>query len=103
VGAVEKNKLSYSEYQRLCADACSGFAPSGSRVADEETLMLRICEKVFSYLGEDMDSISLKGTSNHHTYKLKLQQLVSQRQDEWFDTLETPGRFINEALNKAYG
>lgn len=98
----EKKELSHADYARLCRQACQGFAPSGSREADEETLMSRVFRQVYRYLEEDLDAFPVVDASNLQTYKSKVRQLVSQRQSEWFDTLETPGKYINEKLDKAY-
>jgi hypothetical protein len=97
-----QKQLSFADYEGLCAEACQGFAPSGSRDADEETLMLRVLRKVYSFLEEDVDSFPIQDVSNLHSYKWKVQQLVSQGQSEWFDTLETPGKYINQELDKFY-
>ena len=101
--ASERNKqLSLADYETLCADACEGFRSSGSRDADEEALMFRILQNVYSFLEADLDSFPIQDVSNLHAYKWKVQQLVSQRQIEWFDTLETPGKFITQKLNQLY-
>ena len=99
----EMKSLSLAEYDRLCREACEGFVPSGSRDADEETLLYRICQKVYAYLDQEFAFIPVAGASDLYTYKWNLQQLVHNSQSESFDTLETPGKHINAALSKAYG
>src|SRR4051812_30471966 len=93
--ANEMKSLSHAEYDRLCREACEGFVPSGSREADEETVLYRICQKVYAYLDQEFAFIPVAGASDLYAYKWNLQQIVHNRQAEWFDTLETPGKYIN--------
>lgn len=95
----EKKMLTKAEYERLCSVACVGFVPSGSKDADEEALLFAICREVYKYLDQDFMFIPAQGASNLCTYKWNLQQLVSRRQVESFDTLETAGKHINKVLD----
>jgi hypothetical protein len=98
----QENSLSLPEYDQLCREACEGFVPSGSRDADEELLLRRICKKVFAHLGQDFLMSPVVDASNLMAYKLNLQRLVGKQQTEWFDTLETPGKYIQRTLSNSY-
>lgn len=97
----EEPSLSLAEYERLCREACEGFIPSGSRDVDEEALLYRMCRSVFRYLDQEFVLSPIADVSNLYAYKWNIQKLVSTRRSEEFDTLETPGKYIDEALRKA--
>jgi hypothetical protein len=97
----KKRSLSLSEYERLCREACEGFVPSASRDADEEVLLYRICRKVFHQLDQELVLSPIADVTSLFAYKWNLQKLVSTRRSQEFDTLETPGKYIDEALRKA--
>ena len=99
----ETKTLSFAEYDQLCCEACEGFVPTGSREAGEESLLLAVCREVYRYLGQDLMFTPMVNVSTLEKYKWNLQRLVHGRQSEWFDTLQTPGKYINEALDRAYG
>jgi hypothetical protein len=90
-------QLSLAEYERLCAEACLRFTPSGSREDDEETLAYSICRNVYSFLQENMMTFfPLVDVPNLQAYEEKLRQLVAARQSEPFNTLELPRRYIHK-------
>ncbi len=96
--------LSLADYERLCVEACLGFEASGSRQADEETLMCRICRNVYLFLQENMATFfPLVDVPNLKASEEKLHQLVATRQSEPFNTLDLPRRYIKETLDKFYG
>lgn len=93
--------MSFAEYERLCREACEGFIPSGSRDADEEALLYRICRNVFDYLDQEFVLSPIADVTNLYAYKWNIQKLVGTRRSQEFDTLETPGKYIDEALHRA--
>jgi hypothetical protein len=99
----QEKSLSFTEYDHLCHEACKGFVPSGNKEADEELLLRRICKNVFAYLKLEYFVAPVAGGTNLNAYRLTLQHLVSKRQSESFDTLETPGKYIRSALSNSYG
>ena len=101
---MDQNKsLSFAEYDRLCRESCEGFIPSGSKDADEELLLRRICHNVFAYLDQEFFISPVLDTTDLEAYKWTLQRLVANKQSDSFDTLAVPGKYINETLSRSYG
>ena len=96
----EFTKIDKSKYEELCKEACNNFIPSGNRERDEEQLLLDVCINVYRYLKEPLDFIPTG--DKLYTYKYNLQKLVLARQIEPFDTLEIPGAYIFEVLDRVY-
>ncbi len=97
----ELTKINKSKYEELCKEACGNFVPSGDRNRDEERLLLAVCRIVYKYLKEPLDFIPA-GDTTLYKYQYNLQRLVLARQTEPFDTLEIPGKYILEVLDRAY-
>jgi len=96
----EKVTLSRAEYQRLCQKASERF-PLGaydSREEKEAALWWTVCREVYEYVGQELIFIPIPNKPDSYVFQWNLQQLVTNKQSESFDTLAIPGEYITEAL-----
>ena len=99
--ADEVNKITESEYERLCEEACAGFEPTDEMEADEAELWLAVCQKVYAYLELPLEFSPLPGATLAQMYLWNLQNLVYQRRATGFDTLEIPSKLVYHILSES--